>query len=274
MKPVWQTWKGYLSGGVSLYEGYILGPRYAGRRRFTRAHRIIAECAAQEEEPHIQIEAHFRLAQRACCLQKTQDAKDWITLGRDRLEFFEKTLPTEKQAQCLVLEGIVLFGMERYQEALAATRRAYYLTPRGTRLSGDIANRLGRLLAEHGTLLGMSRETALDEACRWFFTACTDFRLLQHPDAGDLQALAAANGRAGVAVQRRFGYRDPSAFLPLREAERLFAREVREPCSRATFWRSRARVALSSGYPLEAAWFFLKALLPGCACFLQDKRTE
>lgn len=268
MKPDTQSWSEYLRAGVQFLEGTHPDLGIASTNWFAQAKRTFEECAFQEDNLAVQLEAYFHRARYARYAEGRNQAREWLTRGRERRELLRGRLSAAAAAQSYVLEGIVLADLGDFPGALAATRAAWHLEPEDLTLCGNIANRLGQLYAEHGSALGLSRRKRKQNARDAYEQATRSFEQIDPPTGDALHALAVASGRAGIAAQWWEGYRSRRAFQHFARAESLFGRAVHEPRACAAYWFNRARVALRYGRP-QALWFFLRCLGPALACLRQ-----
>jgi tetratricopeptide (TPR) repeat protein len=269
MKPTELTWRGYLDFGVRLMEGTEEALPWRGKRWFPEANAIFEDCAQQTEDSLVRVQGSYRRAQSAYYTGEHGAAKEWLRtahrIGGPKSEF---------DAQLLLVEGILYVGTRDYRLAQTTLERAWMLAE-DHKLRGDIANRLGRLYAEHGTRVpewNTVRSEPSDTAADWFLRAAEQFKAVPEPDANTYHARAATCGRGAVLAQRRLGYRHPFARRLFREVEELLATKVHDPCVHATYWRNRSAAALRATHPLAALSFFLRSLLPGIACWRQKRR--
>lgn len=265
MKLSDQSWREVLLEGVEYMEG--THPRQPGRRSFPKAKEIFDACEDQREDLSVRVEGIYRLAQLAYYQNRREEALKHVDHGE--LVRNGIGLSGEVEAQCLLLKGVVTGGWGKKENALDSLRIAFSLAPEGAhKLRGDIANRLGRIYAE----LGRSFHSPHGRrAVDWFERAVQEFQRIREKSATDLHALAAASGRAGVAIERYFGLSTSDSRAHFQRAENLFLSSVRDPCVRAAYWLNRSRSALICFYRLKALWFFLRCLPPGLRCWWQKR---
>lgn len=260
MKYLDQSWPDYLAYGISLMEGTSQEELWKGHRWLEQANEVFEQCAAQNENPSVQVESCFRRAQCAGYQRKTIQALQWMEAGQKAYRKHAAKVSLEIYAQCCLIEGIILSKTDWQSGALAAFQHAWDLSVPNAKLRGDAAHRLGRLYAEHGEKFGHTHESAMQLAYLWFERAIQKFQFLSTSDPLVKHALVFSSLRAGIVCQSRFGYESPLALHHFARAEHLLMSLPCDPETCAVYWGNRARAAWSCCYPFPALTFSLYAL--------------
>jgi tetratricopeptide (TPR) repeat protein len=242
-------WLEYLRQGVDHMEGTTPD----GTRSYHHAALIFEECTQQDNDPTVKAEAHFRRAQVAHYQKHTLVARQWINSGLAELP---SVASPEKQAQCRLIEGIVLEDEGQLDEARKIYDALWMKKLSDYRLRGNIANRMARLIADVAlrSPVAQVRSAGIRDACEWIMRAEQCFSGLWQPGDDVHHALAAVKSRAALFLL----WRSQALW---QEANQLFKEgKVRDPFIRATYWYNRIRAALVSLQPLRALWYFIRFL--------------
>lgn len=273
MKPEDKTWREFLDHGIRLMEGTETDPQLANRRWLEWASWVFEKCCNQTEDRAVQGEAYLYLAYCAHERRQPKEAETWLAMAQSLIHY--PLLPPETQARCSLLLGILHeHGYGYYTKILDVLSRADD-TPSNRKLRGDVESAIGSISWEHGSAQDGEAPHAggAARAIEYFEQAIATFSAIEEPDMHVLHALAAASGRAGVALQAAKGYKSARAAEHFRRAEDLLATRVREPCLRSAYWRRRAGMALLFCRP-QGFWFLLRSLPPGIACWWQKRRRQ
>lgn len=251
-------WAGALVQATRLMEGLTAD----GQRHFQEANEVFETCTRIDQYPTIPLEtaleAYFRRAQSAHYAGARDEAMIWIEKGQAFLQTKQALISVPVQAQCLLLEGVILEGKGDYRQAHEVYEEAWHLCAVGNhKLKTDVANRLARVW-DHWAQSHKSpfeSRTALQRAIMWIDMADEEINQASLNDPLVQHASASIKIRAGL-------YHDKASRRCLHQA-RSMLNAVLDQDAQAAFWRAKKEIAFSRGEFLRGSWFFVRFLWAG-----------